>query len=65
MELVTGRSGKPHITSQQVRQLQQGIFGENACILNTGSMLTPEVQSSNKNPYQRWRADVSGCSLYC
>ena len=48
MELVTGRSGKPHITSQQVRQLQQGIFGENACILNTGSMLTPEVQSSNK-----------------
>ncbi|EGN41800.1 hypothetical protein HMPREF0990_00358 [Lachnospiraceae bacterium 1_1_57FAA] len=26
MELVTGRSGKPHITSQQVRQLQQGIF---------------------------------------
>lgn len=48
MELVTGRSGKPHITSQQVRQLQQGIFGVNACILNTGSMLTPEVQSSNK-----------------
>ena len=48
MELVTGRSGKPHITSQQVRQLQQGIFGANACILNTGSMLTPEVQSSNK-----------------
>lgn len=27
MELVTGRSGKPHITSQQVRQLQQGILG--------------------------------------
>nr|DAG21481.1 MAG TPA: hypothetical protein [Caudoviricetes sp.] len=48
MELVTGRSGKPHITSQQVRQLQQGIFGANACILNTGSMLAPEVQSSNK-----------------
>ena len=48
MELVTGRSGKPHITSQQVRQLQQGILGANACILNTGSMLTPEVQSSNK-----------------
>lgn len=48
MELVTGRSGKPHITSQQVRQLQQGIFGANACILNTGSMLTPEVQSSSK-----------------
>ena len=48
MELVTGRSGKPHITSQQVRQLQQGIFGANACILNTGSMLTSEVQSSNK-----------------
>lgn len=47
MELVTGRSGSPHITSQQDRQLHQGIFGEGAYILNTGNMLEPEVQSSN------------------
>lgn len=32
MELVTGRSGSPHITSQQDRQLHQGIFGDGAYI---------------------------------
>ena len=48
MELVTGRQGKPHITSQQDRQKHQGIFGDGAYILNTGNMLEPEVQSSNK-----------------
>lgn len=47
MELVTGRSGSPHITSQQDRQLHQGIFGAEAYILNTGKLLEPEVQSSN------------------
>lgn len=48
MELVTGRAGTPHITSQQHRQMHQGIWGEEAYILNTGNMLAPEVQSSNK-----------------
>ena len=48
MELVTGRQGKPHITSQQDRQKHQGIFGDGAYILNTGNMLAPEAQSSNK-----------------
>ena len=48
MELVTGRTGSPHITAQQDRQLHQGIWGEEAYILNTGNMLEPQVQSSNK-----------------
>lgn len=48
MELVTGRAGSPHITAQQDRQLHQGIWGEEAYILNTGNQLEPEVQSSNK-----------------
>lgn len=48
MELVTGRAGSPHITAQQDRQLHQGIWGEGAYILNTGNMLEPQVQSSNK-----------------
>ena len=43
MELVTGRSGSPHITAQHDRQLHQGIFGDGAYILNTGNMLEPEV----------------------
>ena len=48
MELVTGRAGSPHITAQQDRQKHQGIWGDGAYILNTGNMLEPEVQSSNK-----------------
>lgn len=48
MELVTGRAGTPHITSQQDRQRNQGTFGEGAYILKTGNQLAPVVQSSNK-----------------
>ena len=48
MELVTGRAGTPHITSQQDRQKHQGIWGDGAYIMNTGNLLEPEVQSSNK-----------------
>ena len=48
MELATGRAGKPHITAQQDRQKHQGIWGDGAYILNTGNMLEPVVQSSNK-----------------
>ena len=48
MELVTGRAGTPHITSQQDRQRNQGTFGDGAYILKTGNQLDPVVQSSNK-----------------
>ena len=48
MELVTGRAGSPHITSQQDRQKHQGIWGDGAYILATGNQLEPQVQSSNK-----------------
>ena len=48
MELVTGREGSPHITSQQDRQKHQGIWGDGAYILATGNQLEPQVQSSNK-----------------
>lgn len=48
MELVTGRKGEAHVTSQQDRMLHQGIFGVEAYILNTGKKLRPEVQSSNE-----------------
>ena len=48
MELVTGRKGEAHVTSQQDRMLHQGVFGTEAYILNTGKKLKPEVQSSNE-----------------
>lgn len=48
MELVTGKKGSPHITSQQDRQKNQGAWGEDAYIMKTGNMLEPQVQSSNE-----------------
>ena len=47
MELVTGRAGSPHITSQQDRQKHQGVWGTGAYILKTGNNLEPVMQSSN------------------
>lgn len=48
MELVTGRKGSPHVTSQQDRMLNQGIFGDGSYILATGQQLEPQVQTSNE-----------------
>ena len=48
MELVTGRKGSAHITSQQDRMKHQGTWGDGAYILKTGQMLEPQVQSSNE-----------------
>lgn len=48
MELVTGRKGVAHITSQQDRMKHQGTWGDGAYILKTGQMLAPQVQSSNE-----------------
>lgn len=48
MELVTGRKGVAHITSQQDRMKHQGTWGSGAYILQTGQMLEPQVQSSNE-----------------
>lgn len=48
MELVTGRKGTPHVTSQQDRMLHQGIFGADSYILNVGEKLRTEIQSNNQ-----------------
>lgn len=48
MELVTGKKGSPHITSQQERMKHQGTWGDGAYILQIGQMLEPQVQSSNE-----------------
>lgn len=48
MELVTGRKGTPHVTSQQDRMLNQGIFGEDSYILSTGERLRTEIASNNE-----------------
>lgn len=48
MEIVTGRTGSPHITSVQDRALNQGIAGKGVYILNTGQNLKTEIASNNE-----------------
>lgn len=48
MEIVTGRTGSPHITSVQDRALNQGIVGKDVYILNTGQNLSVEIASNNE-----------------
>ena len=47
MEIVSGRTGKPHVTSQQFRQIIEGIIGDESCILSSGKNLEPELVSNN------------------
>ena len=47
MEIVSGRTGKPHVTSQQFRQIIEGIIGDESCILPSGENLEPELVSNN------------------
>ena len=47
MEIVSGRTGKPHVTSQQFRQIIEGIVGDESCILPSGENLEPEMVSNN------------------
>lgn len=46
MEIVSGRTGKPHVTSQQFRQLIEGTVGQESCILTSGENLEPELASN-------------------
>ena len=47
MEIVSGRVGSPHVTSQQFRQIIEGIVGDGSCILPSGENLEPELVSNN------------------
>ena len=47
MEIVSGRTGKPQVTSQQFRQLIEGTVGQGSCILTSGENLEPELASNN------------------
>ena len=47
MEIVSGRTGRPHVTSQQFRQIIEGIVGDGSCILPSGENLEPKLVSNN------------------
>lgn len=48
MEIITGYTGKPHVTSDQGRDVNIGIMGEGSYVLQTGMQLVAEVSSNNE-----------------
>jgi len=48
MDIITGRTGKPHVTSQQDREINQAIFGSGNVVLNIGSCFEAEKIGDNK-----------------
>lgn len=47
MKIVSGRTGSPHVTSQQFRQMLEGIIGQGSYIITSGENLEPELSSNN------------------
>ena len=48
MEIITGYTGKPHVTSEQDRDVNIGVVGEGSYVLRTGMRLAAEVSSNNE-----------------
>ena len=48
MEIITGYRGKPHVTSEQDRDVNIGVVGEGSYVLRTGMQLAAEVSSNNE-----------------
>lgn len=48
MEIITGYTGKPHVTSEQDRDVNIGVVGKGSYVLQTGMQLAAEVSSNNE-----------------
>lgn len=47
MKIMTGKTGTPHVTSQQFRQFVESTVGQGSYILTNGENLEPELQTNN------------------
>ena len=47
MKIMTGKTGAPHVTSQQFRQFAEATVGRDSYILQSGENLEPELQTNN------------------
>lgn len=48
MDIITGYTGTPHITAENDRDINIGIFGSKSYVLQTGTMLTAEISNNNE-----------------
>ena len=48
MDIITGYTGAAHVTAEQDRDINIGIFGKGSCVLRTGQQLNAVVISNNE-----------------
>ena len=62
MEISTGSTGKPHVTAEQDRDVNEGIFDTGSFVLKTGSQLAAELVSNNEIKVRDGVLVIQGCT---
>ena len=62
MEIITGYTGKPHVTAEQDRDVNEGIFDIGSFVLKTGSQLAAELVSNNEIKVRDGVLVIQGCT---
>ena len=62
MNIITGYRGEPHVSSQQERDVNIGIFGSGTYIVNLGSNMAATVISANEVQIADGLVIADGCS---
>jgi len=62
MNIITGYKGEPHITSQQDRNVNIGIFGSGTHIVNVGSQMAATIVSANEITIADGLLVAEGCT---
>lgn len=61
MDIITGKTGKPHVTSQQDREINMSMFGKGNVVLPVGQQLRAELTSSNNIRIYDGMLSMQGC----
>lgn len=61
MDIITGKTGKPHVTSQQDREINMSMFGKGNVVLPIGQQLRAELTSSNNIRIHDGMLSMQGC----
>ena len=61
MDIITGKTGKPHVTSQQDREINMSMFGKDNVVLPIGQQLKAELTSSNNIRIYDGMLSMQGC----
>lgn len=61
MDIITGKTGKPHVTSQQDREINMSVFGKGNVVLPIGQQLRAELTSSNNIRIYDGMLSMQGC----